>query len=553
MSALAYAKAGEVGTCPGCEKGNRRKIVPLSRNDWNKREGGREMGKSSFYLENDGLGLAHLIKTKQVKKEEVIEEAIKRIEALNPELNAVIRTRFEEGRSAAGSLQTEGPFAGVPMLLKDIAQELKGEPATSGSKSLQQYRAAQDSAFVSKLKKAGAIFLGQTNVPEFALMGITEPSQYGPTRNPWSTAHTPGGSSGGSAAAVASGMVPIAGANDGGGSIRIPAAYCGLFGLKPTRGRTPAGPRFGRHWQGASVDHVLTRTVRDSAGMLDAVKGAAKTDAYHAPFFDDSYLQCAQSPLDKRLKVAFSVRSPLGTDVAPESRQAVFKTAALLEKMGHDVVELEAPADGKKIASSYLTLYFAEVAALLRSLEADLGRKVSRADVEPVTWLLGLIGKATSAEDFVLSMREWDIAAVQMETFHESYDLYMTPATAYPPARIGELEPSSVEMALVKGAGMLSAGKLLKKTGIVEEIAEKNLMRTPFTQLANLTGQPAMSVPLHLTESGLPSGVQFMAARGREDLLLQLAGELEKTPNWVSATEKLLEKHEDRQLNTVRV
>lgn len=488
--------------------------------------------KGFEYKAYDGLGLAELVKRKEVQPEELVEEAIKVMDTLNPKLNAVINKLYDKARKAADAERT-GAFAGVPMLLKDISQEIEGEPITAGSKAFLTYRAKTDSEYVRRLRKTGAVFLGQTNVPEFALVAYTEPAHYGPTRNPWNLDHTPGGSSGGSAAAVASGMVPIAGANDGGGSIRIPAAYCGLFGLKPTRGRTPVGPNYGRAWQGASAEHVLTRTVRDSAAMLDQLHGHEKAGAFSIPAFEGSYLQAASTPLDKKLKIAYSVTSPIGTEVHPECREAVLKTVRLLESMGHHVEEKDAPVDGNKIVKSYLTMYFGETAALLSSLEEVLGRKATPSDVEPTTWLLGLLGRATSAEEFVLSIREWDKAAYQIENFHETYDFHVTPTTAFPPARIGELEPTSAEKFLINTVGKIGLGGMLKKAGIVDQIAQKNLARTPFTQLANLTGQPAMSMPLHLTAEGLPVGVQVMAARGREDLLLQLAGELEQSAHWV--------------------
>ncbi|RSD26834.1 amidase [Mesobacillus subterraneus] len=484
------------------------------------------------YKAYDGLGLAELVRRKEVKPIELAEEAIRLTDSMNPKLNAVINKMYEQARKDAGQ-QLAGPFAGVPMLLKDISQEIAGEPITAGSKAFLTYRAKADSEYARRLRKAGVVFLGQTNVPEFALVAVTEPAHYGPTRNPWNLGHTPGGSSGGSAAAVAAGIVPIAGANDGGGSIRIPAAYCGLFGLKPTRGRTPVGPNYGRAWQGASAEHVLTRTVRDSAAMLDALHGHEKAGAFSAPPFEGSYLEAAATPINKKLRIAFSVKSPIGTEVDADCREGVLKTVRLLESMGHQIEEVEAPVDGHKIATSYLTMYFGETAALLASLEEVLGRKATASDVEPTTWLLGLLGKATSAEEFVLSLREWDRAALKMETFHETYDLYITPTTAYPPAKIGELQPTQAEKFLISSAGKMGLGGVLKKAGIVDQIAQKNLSRTPFTQLANLTGQPAMSLPLHQTKDGLPVGVQFMAARGREDLLLQLAGELEESENWI--------------------
>lgn len=483
------------------------------------------------YWDYDGIGLAELIKNKEVSAHELVDSVISRIEEVNPSINAVIHKMYDQARNAVDKEQS-GQFPGVPMLLKDIIQEIKGEPITSGSKVYQGNKAENDSEYVKRLRKTGTILIGQTNVPELALMGITEPTHYGPTRNPWNTNYTPGGSSGGSAAAVAAGIVPFAGANDGGGSIRIPAAYCGLFGLKPSRGRTPVGRTLGRHWQGASVDHVLTRTVRDSAQMLDLLKGYEKGAAFPAPPSDASYSECIQRPLDKKLRIAYSVQSPIGSEVDSECKEAVFKTVKLLESMGHHIEEKETPVDGRKLAKSYMTLYFGEVAASLASMESILGRKVKMSDVEPTTWLLGLLGKVTSAEEWVLNLREWDIAAFLMEDFHEVYDFYVTPTTAFPPAKIGELELKSSEKNLIKIIDTMKLAGVVKKSGFIDQLIENSLKRTPFTQLANLTGQPAMSVPLHKTKTGLPIGVQFVVAKGREDLLFQMAAELEQTELW---------------------
>lgn len=489
---------------------------------------------TEVYKTSDGLGLAELVKTKQVKPEELLAEGIKQIEALNPNLHAVIDKFYERNPNLLEGSNEDGRFSGVPFLVKNMTQEVKGEKITSGSKVFKDYIAKQDSEFVRKLRQTGTIFLGSTNVPEFSLMAITEPNFYGPTRNPWNTDYTPGGSSGGAAAAVASGMVPLAGANDGGGSIRIPAAYCGLFGMKPTRGRTPTGPQTGRNWQGASVDHILSRSVRDSAAMLDELKGNLKGAAFHAPPFEGSYLHCLNEPINKKLTIAFTVQSPLGTKVDEDCQKAVSKTIKRLEGMGHKVVEKEAPIDGKKIANSYLTLYFGEVAATLAELEGVIGRKAKYTDVEPTTWLLGLLGKTTSAGDFVSSLKEWDRAAFAMEEFHETYDFYVTPTTAFPPAKIGELDISPAEKTIINIVSKLGLTKLLKKSNFVDKLAETSLMRTPFTQLANLTGQPAMSLPVHLTKDGLPCGVQVMAARGREDILFQLASVFEQTNDWLT-------------------
>ncbi|MDI9463862.1 MAG: amidase family protein [Bacillota bacterium] len=489
------------------------------------------------YQDYDAVGLAELVRKKEVSAGEVIEAAIARLERLNPALNAVIHKMYEQARQAAEKVPADEPLAGVPILLKDINQEIKGEPITFGSKALRNFRADEDATFVKRLRATGSIILGITNVPEFGLMGITEPLFYGPTRNPWNTDYTPGGSSGGAAAAVAAGIVPVAGASDGGGSIRIPAAYCGLFGLKPSRGRTPAGPYHGRHWQGAAVDHVLSRSVRDSACVLDLVKGYEAGAAFPSPPYDHNYLECVSQGPQGKLKIAFSVNSPIGTEVHPECREAVHRAARLLESFGYFVEEREPLVDGNKIAQSYMVLYFGEVAAALASLDRVLGRKARFDDVEPATWLLGMLGKVTSSCEFALAIREWDVAAFQMEAFFEEYDLYMTPTTAYPPSKIGEQAVTSREAALIKWVSRLNLVKVLKKSGFVDELIRNSLKRTPFTQLANLTGQPAMSVPLHMTAGGLPLGVQFIAAKGREDILYRLAGRLEQTEDWIRVEE----------------
>ncbi|ART75451.1 amidase [Sutcliffiella horikoshii] len=494
--------------------------------------------KREEYKKYDGLGLAELVKKKEVKPIELLEMAVSEIETQNPQLNAVIHRMYEQARAAA-EIVPIGQFAGVPILLKDIGQEIKSEPKTLGSRALSKYRSKIDSEYVSRLRKSGFQFLGQTNVPEFGLMAITEPVAYGAARNPWKLTHTPGGSSGGSAAAVASGMVPIAGANDGGGSIRIPAAYCGLFGLKPTRGRTPVGPQLGRFWQGAAVEHVLTRTVRDSAAILDELKGEEKGAAFSIPDYDGSYLDILQQPVEKKLRIAYSTKSPIVTEVDPDCVEAVKKTLEYLESEGHSIEEIDAPVDGKKVATSYLSLYFGEVSAMIAALEEILGRKATVNDVEPATWLLGLIGKSMSAQEFVLNMREWDVAAYAMEEFHDTYDFYITPATAFPPAKIGDHKLKPLESIALQVTGKLGSATLLKKMGIVEQLVQESLKRVPFTQLANLTGQPAMSLPVHVTEEGLPIGVQFMAGRGKEDLLLQMAGQIEKAELWVGMEELL--------------
>ncbi|ASV07111.1 amidase [Leptospira interrogans serovar Canicola] len=483
------------------------------------------------YTYYDAIGLATLVRKKLIHPIELVESAIQRIETINPGLNAVITRFYEEARKTSKSKLPNGPFRGVPILVKDMVHSIGGAPLTCGSKAFRNYISPQDSEFIKRLRKTGTNFLGQTNVPEFALMGITEPKLYGPTRNPWNLERTPGGSSGGSAAAVASGMVPDATASDGRGSIRIPAGYCGLFGLKPTRGRTPVGPNFGRFWQGASVDHILSRSVRDSAAFLDALCGIEKSGAFSFEEPKTNYLSEIKKSTGK-LKIAFSTQSPIGTKVHPDCVESVIQTAKLLHSLGHKVEEKDAPIDGKAIGRSFITMYFGEVAAQLKNLETILGRKVRMNDVEPVTWILGLLGRTISGGEFVLNLQEWDKAALAMETFHETYDVYLTPTTAMPPSKIGELEPKLGEKIAMQIVGHLGLGKILFASGLVDELVEKSLSRTPFTQLANLTGQPSVSIPLSQTSDRLPLGLLFTAARRREDILFRLSSQLEKAVPW---------------------
>ena len=489
------------------------------------------MGGFKEYNQYDGLGLGELVRKKEVSAAEICEEAITRIERVNPALNAVITPMYDLARKTVEKTLPDGPFAGVPFLLKDLLGDFAGVPQTMGSKALKNYIPTRDSELVKRYKKAGLVILGKTNTPEFGLLGITEPELHGPTRNPWNPDHTPGGSSGGSAAAVASGMVPLASANDGAGSIRIPAACCGLFGLKVTRGRTPNGPIHGRTWQGAIVEHVISRSVRDSAAILDATQGADVGAPYVIPPPQQAYMQeIEQHP--GRLRIAFNTQSPIDTGVHSESIRAVEQTVGLLEELGHEVQEARPEVDGQDLAKGLLILYSAEITSLFDALIPLLGRKVKPSDVETVTWTLGLLGRTYSAGQIVKANREWELAGRIMGRFHETYDLYLTPTLAYPPVKIGELALKPVERVLLKVINSLGLGRLLIASGVTDKLAVENLSKTPFTQLANFTGQPAMSVPLHWTPENLPCGVQFMGRYGDEATLLRLAAQLEEAQPW---------------------
>ncbi|GGN93830.1 amidase [Saccharibacillus kuerlensis] len=489
--------------------------------------------KFEQYVQYDAVGLAELLRKREVTAAELMETAYARMDEVNPVLNAVVRQRREAARQEAAGMPVptdDRPFAGVPYLLKDISQALAGEPLTSGSVLLQDHIARRDSNYVARLRAGGLIPLGHTNTPEFGLKNITEPTLYGPSRNPWNTDYSPGGSSGGAAAAIASGIVPIAGASDGGGSIRIPASFTGLFGLKPTRGRTPVGPGVGRQWQGASIDFALSRTVRDSAALLDLLQVLQPEAAFQTPLYPGVYAQDMLAPHSRPLRIAFTTASPVGTPVSEDAVQAVMKTARWLEDQGHEVEEKLSPVNGVRLMENYYTMNAGEVSAMFISLERMLSRAIRPDEVDIITWVFAEAGKNVSAAEFVHSLNEWDVAAAQMAELSARYDLYITPAAAFQAPKVGELTHKPDEISPWMRVSELSMNE---QRQMLYDIFERSLTYTPFTQLANLTGQPATSLPLHMTQDGLPLGVQMIAAKGREDLLLQVAAQLEQSELWI--------------------
>lgn len=482
------------------------------------------------YMDLDAIGLAALLQKKEVRAEELLDLSFKRLEQVNPALNAFTETRKERALKELNTVPS-GDFSGVPMALKNISQALKGEKLTAGSKLLTDMKAAQDSHLTAKLRGAGFAFVGHTNTPEFGLKNISEPELYGASRNPWNPAYSPGGSSGGSAAAVASGIVPLAGASDGGGSIRIPASFTGLFGLKPTRGRMPVGPGAGRQWQGASIDFVLTKTVRDSSAMLDLLQTIQPAAAFHTPLFPGKYSDEMERSFSRLMRIAFSVESPVGTPVSEEARQAVMKTVKWLEQQGHIVEEKGTGIDGSGLMRDYYLMNSGEMALLARNLEGAAGRELTAADMEIESWLLSQAGLKVSAADYSASLASWDAAASKMAALHETYDFYLTPATAYPAPKVGELTHSRESRAELL-SNMKRAATMAAQQELIYDMFLPSLTYTPHTQLANLTGQPAMSLPVHVTENGMPLGVQVMAGKGQEHMLLQLARQIEQTDLW---------------------
>lgn len=484
--------------------------------------------KFEEYRQQDAVGLAALVAAREVSPGELLDCALQRAAEVNPGLNAIVTPMHDIARQRTVDALA-GPLAGVPFLIKDIAQDYAGVPSTWGSRALRQYVPKVHSEYVVRALAAGLVIFGKTNTPEFALKGTTEPLFRGATRNPWNRLHTAGGSSGGAAAAVASGIAPMAGASDGGGSIRIPAACCGLFGLRPSRGRVPAGPGNAEFWHGASSEHVITRSVRDSAAMLDILQGPDIGAPFEIRPPARSYLEeVAREP--GRLRIGFSTVSPLGLEVDPECVAAVEECVSLLRGLGHEV-EPAAPAiDGKALANCFLTMYMGQTAA-----NVALARQLTGAgedEFELDTRALALLGRSLSAGEYTQSLARWNEFSRAVGQYFRRYDLYLTPTMASLPARIGEQETPAWQQAALRPLLALGLGQVLLKSGQVEKMAQESLRRVPFTQLSNLTGTPSMSVPLHWTQDGFPVGVQFMAPFGDEASLFRLARQLEQVRPW---------------------
>jgi amidase len=468
----------------------------------------------------DGLYYATQFRDKKLSVTEWIDD---REQQLNPELNAFVDWDAEAAKKQyKANDRQNGPFFGLPIPLKMLGQDKKGMKASSGSRLFKEHRATSTDHFVQGLERLGFIPLGKTNAPEFGFKNISDPLIYGPAKNPWNLDYSPGGSSGGAAAAVASGLFPIAGASDGGGSIRIPASFSGLIGLKPTRGSMPVGPNGWRGWQGASIDFVLTVSMRDTETLFYHLRGTEKAAPYQAPKAEWSHQAATEK---KSLKIAFLTESPVGTPVSPEAVKAVHNAIDFLEKQGHQVTEVSYPVNGRQLIDSYYLMNGAETAAMFEGIQESLQRPLSKADMELMTWGIYQYGIQLPASQYTRSLQLWDQAAYKMEQLFEQYDLFLTPTAADTAPKIdAELQSEQIRKELAQ-AETLSQKQLQE---LIYDMFEKSLTITPFTQLANLTGQPAISLPTHVTESGLPLGIQFMASKGREDLLFQVGELFEK-------------------------
>jgi amidase len=457
----------------------------------------------------DALDQAALVRTGRVTALELVDAAIERIEALNPTLNAVIWTRFEAARDEARRPVPGAPLAGVPFLLKDLGATLAGMPQEEGSRAGRGRISPADTELARRYVAAGLIVLGKTNTPEFGNHSTAEPESHGPTRNPWDTGRTAGGSSGGSAAAVASGMVPAAHGNDGAGSIRIPSSCCGLVGLKPTRGRNSWAPA-GDAMAGIAVEHVLTRTVRDSAAILDATAGYVPGDPYIAPVPARPFVREAGAA-PGRLRIGWSATPPIPAIVDPECAAAVRSTADLLASLGHDVEEASPAFDGEFLIEPLVRVWAASYLASVRTIEAERGRPVADEELEITTRELVEYARRRDPADLIDALDRLASVARTAAPFFARYDAWLTPTLARRPERLGVLNQSQ---------------------GGAVEYWRMDCEFNPWNPLANVTGQPAISLPLAMSSDGLPIGSLLTGRYGDEATLYRLAGQLESASPW---------------------
>jgi amidase len=462
------------------------------------------------YDAHDGLSLAALVRTKQVKPEELLDTAISRVEARNPLLNAVVMRLYDFGRQTIAAGLPDGPFRGVPFLLKDLNAPLAGVRTTRGSRFFADVVPAEDGELTKRLKRAGLVIFGKTNTCEFGLSVTCEPQYWGATRNPWDLERTPGGSSGGSAAAVAARMVPMAHAADGFGSIRVPAACCGLIGLKPTRARNSLAPFLGEAVAGLVAEHAVTRTVRDCAALLDATAGPAEGDPYAAPASPRPFLQEVGAD-PGRLRIAFTDGASRGITVDPVCRQVLRDAATLCAALGHSVEEADPGLDSPLAWRTFVTLVAPNMMVNIAS-HPTAGRLPSPDEIEKVSWATAKLGEAVSAVDYIRATQTVHRMGRQMARFHRDVDVLLTPALCVPPVRLGWLD--------------MMMDDLDEYWRRIEEF-------TPFTVWFNITGQPAMTIPVGHSASGLPIAVQAVARHGDEATLFRLAAQLEAAVPWI--------------------
>jgi Asp-tRNA(Asn)/Glu-tRNA(Gln) amidotransferase A subunit family amidase len=469
------------------------------------------------YERYDALGLADLVRRREVSAEELLEAAIARVETRNPTVNAVVQKLYDYGRQAIAAGLPQGPFTGVPFVLKDLSASLAGTPTTRACRFFADAVPTADSEQVVRLKRAGLVIFGKTNTCEFGLSLTCEPQFYGPTCNPWDPTRISGGSSGGAAAAVGARMVPIAHASDGFGSIRAPASCCGLVGLKPTRARNTMAPYAGEGLGGLATEHAVTLTVRDSAALLDVTAGPGAGDPYTAPpLVRPLQAECGANP--GRLRIAFTTQTPNGAPVAAECIAALDATAQLCATLGHDVEAADPAVERERIIPTFLTIIAANTMVNLSS-HPTAGRAAREEEVEKVTWATARMAERISSADYVRATQTAHRLGRQMAAFHTQYDVLLTPALATLPPPLGWIDM------------MLDD---------VDEYWRRVFTFSPFTVWFNITGQPAIVLPIGQAPNGFPVAVQLVARYGDEATLFQLASQLEAERPWFQRTPALV-------------
>lgn len=458
----------------------------------------------------DAIGQAELVRRKEIEPIELIKFTFERIDQLNPTLNAIVTPMYDHALRIVGGNIPEGPFSGVPYLLKDLIASYAGVPTTAASNLLKEHIPSYDSELVRRIKKAGLVVVGKTNTPEFGILPTTEPRMFGPCRNPWDLDRTPGGSSGGSAAAVAAGIVPMAHGNDAGGSIRIPSSCCGVFGLKPTRARNPLGPDFGDIMAGLVVEHAITRSVRDSAALLDATSGPDNGDPYWPPIHSRPFLEEVDTD-PGRLRIGYTSRAAIDVPIDVENTNAVEDTVALCIELGHDVVEAPPQYDGELLAEAWTILYQAWLATTLGEIKKSRGTPIGPEEVEPFTWSMYEAGQKISAIEYLLALDAIQKIAREVGDFFRDFDVWLTPVLAKLPPKLGTFDPPPEDPISVHYVARAF---------------------TPICPISNVTGQPSMSVPVYWTAEGLPVGSHFVGRFGDEATLFRLAGQIENARPW---------------------
>ncbi len=485
--------------------------------------------QKSEYINYDGLGLAELVKKGEVSATELIDIAITLIEQHNPALNAVICKMYDYAKAQIKQGLPDGPFSGVPFLVKDLYADIKGFPTSSGSALFKHYMPSNTSELMQRYEHAGLVILGKTNLPEFGAMVTTEPEAFGATHNPWDLTRTPGGSSGGSGAAVAARLVPLAHGNDGGGSLRIPASCCGLFALKPTRGLTPYY-RYGRFFQGLNVDHVLTRSVRDSAAILDATSAEQSSAVFNVKRETGSYLSSLNKNPGKLRIGMFTDPIMMSSKIDQSSIDAVQDATACCESLGHQVEEVSLSLDKEKLQKATLIFFVAESACFFGQLEEQLPKHNAKQLLEVQNYIGQKLANTYKAVDLSWACQVADETTQQLEKLLQNYDVLLTPTLAGPAVKLGSMLPTPMEKILLKTLRWVPSNKLHRF--MLVEGFKRIIEFSPFTPITNITGLPATSVPLYWDDNNLPVGVHFISKLSNDLLLLQLAKQLEELKPW---------------------